>query len=194
MFIIITYHLFSRIQAINPVEYNRSHLSYIKVLTNKNPNIIMGNIYISEGLIPNAINVFPEHAKKNFGEHYDLTKIKYFSYSRAYTPNVLAPELNYGTSQINASDGFAMVSKLSSAGFRNINILGFSAFGSEEDLSYHSVYDCEGDNRFYGRKYFNVNTSENLRVESDILKHWSQTGKIKNVEKHSKLMTSLEEV
>ena len=57
-------------------------------------------------------------------------------------------------------------------GFKNLNIIGFSAFGSGEDESKFSKYnyDREGD-RYYGKTYFHLSTSENQRLESDILKY-----------------------
>ena len=173
-------------QTINPTDYS-DHRKWMKILIDKNPNIVYA-MYISQGDKPSSVDA----DEGWFREDYDLNNVKYFSFDRAYSPKDLTErDLGLGERARNATDGFAVVTRLVKAGFKNINILGFSAFGSDEDMSYHTAYDCRGDSRFVGRKLFDLQTSEDLPAESDILQCWVQTKKIKNLEDYSKLMSCL---
>lgn len=183
----------SRLQTINPIEYN-NHYEWIKILIDKNPNIVYA-IYQNQGRLrptpPTSVDIDDNW----FTKDYDLNNVKYFCCNRVYSPRYLVEEdLGHGLEPRNASDGFVIISLLLKFGFKNLNIVGFSSFGSDEDMSYHSEYNCDGDSRFLGRKLFNLNTSEDLRAESDILKHWTQTKKIKTIEDYSKLMSYLKEI
>jgi hypothetical protein len=174
------------LQMINPSYYS-DHRQWMKRLIDKNSNINYA-LYISEGQKPGEVTI----DTKWFSKNYNLENIKYFTYDRTYTPKELTGlNLNHGEHRRNSSDGFGCLSGLIKSGYNNISIVGFSGFGSDEDMSYHSSYDCDGDPRFYGKKYFNLNTSEDLRAESDILKYWTETGKIKNIENHSRLIKSI---
>ena len=128
-----------------------------------------------------------------FGEDYNLDNIKYFIFDREYIPKNLTNDPSYDEKKRNATDGFAMVANFVRAGFKNLNIIGFSAFGSDEDQSYHTAYGSSsyapGDHRLAGQKYFDIDTSEDQRTEADILQLWTQTKKIKNVENYSKLIS-----
>ena len=188
---IVVYHDYltsGKLQTISPTDYS-DHREWMKILIDKNPNIVYA-MYISEGDKPPSVDADDGW----FREDYDLNNVKYFSFDRKYSPEDLAEgDLGHGAQARNASDGFAALTRFVKAGFKNINILGFSAFGSDEDMSHHSVYNCGGDPRFVGRKYFNLDTSEDLQAESDILQYWVRTKKIKNVENHSGLMSCLRE-
>ena len=82
-------------------------------------------------------------------------------------------------------------SKFVKFGFKNLNLLGFSAFGCDEDSTNFTKYGPE-DNRFAGKTYFNLNTSEDLCAESNILKYWSETNKINFIENYTELTSALE--
>ena len=99
---------------------------------------------------------------------------------------------------INTTDGFAFTLMFLGAGFKNLNIIGFSAFGSDEDQSrfskYNSVKDPDsnvGDERFNNKTYFDLATSENQRLESDILKYFCEKGDLHNLENEEELMKAL---
>jgi len=171
-----------QLQTIDPTEYG-DYNEWFKILIDKNPNIVYA-MYLNNNPI-SSVNVRDDL----FVENYDINNVKYFYYDRKYSINDLIGEtLGHVDESRNASDGFAMVISLVAAGFKNINILGFSAFGSDEDMSYHSEYNCGGDSRFFGKKFFNLITSEDLPVESDIMKYWVKTKKINNIENYDKLI------
>ena len=137
-----------------------------------------------------------------FGEDYDLNNVKYFDYDRRYsTKDLTGEDLGYdGEAKMNASGGFAMIMNILNAGFKNLNILGFTAFLSDEDESHFTPYGlgychwyggrCK---KYAGKKYFDLQTSENMRAESDILKHWVRSKKINNVEDCGELKRHLKE-
>ena len=184
------YHYFKggELQTINPTDYDGHH-NWIKMLIDKNPNIVYA-MYISEGNKPPLVKADDGW----FREDYDLNNVKYFSFDRTYSPQGLTGEdLGHGVRTRNASDGFGVVTNLVKAGFKNINILGFSAFGSDEDMSYHTTYNCGGDSRFVGRKYFDLEDSVDQRAEADILQYWAHTKKIKNLESYEKLIYTLKD-
>tara|TARA_R110000824_G_scaffold278755_1_gene467022 strand:- start:3917 stop:4723 length:807 start_codon:yes stop_codon:yes gene_type:complete len=174
------------LQTIHPSDYS-DYREWMKILINKNPKMVCG-MYISEGQKPDSVIA----DTKWFTEDYEKNKIKYFSFDRGYSPKDLTGEdLGLGTNTRNASDGFGMIINLLNLGFSDLNILGFTAFGSDEDMSYHTAYECRGDPRFKGKKLFDLETSEDLPTESNILKYWINTGKIKNIEDHKTLMSYL---
>jgi len=194
--IIITnysYIKWGKLQAVDPTEYSNYEEEF-KILADKNPNIIYA-VYLNHGSTPEPPSSV-DIDNGLFGENYDMNNVKYFYYDRRYSVEDLAMlpkwenKESFCTASRNSSDGFAMVTSLVSAGFRNINILGFSAFGSDEDMSHHSEYICDDDPRFFGKKYFNLDTSESLDVESDIMKYWVEIKKISNIENYNKLIWS----
>ena len=187
------YFLKGDLQTINPAEYSH-HRSWIKILTEKNPNLVYA-LYMFPGKTYN-----PNDPKLNgelFGEDYNLNNLKYFNIEREYSPKrfdnrgwTIGSALSHGDRERNATDGFSILTGLVDAGFRNLNILGFTAFGSDEDQSHHTAYKYE---RFAGQKYFNLNTSEDQKAEADILQSMTLTGKINNLENYDKLMQCLKE-
>jgi hypothetical protein len=176
----------SSLQTIHPSEYS-DHREWIKILTKKNPKMVYG-VYKSEGPKPSSIQLDCEL----FAENFDTNNVKYFCFDRVYSPkHLIGHDLGHGGHRRNASDGFGMIISLLNLGFSNLNILGFSAFGSDEDMSYHTEYQCGGDPRFKGKKLFNISTSEDLPAESDIMKHWVNIRKIKNIEDYNTLISYL---
>ena len=129
-----------------------------------------------------------------------INNFKFFSYPRGYSPKKLlegdpklsasVPFSTISTTTINATDGFAVINGFLEKGFKNLNIIGFTAFGRDEDLSYHTSYGAH-DSRYAGKKYFDLKTSENQRVEADILQSYIQNKKINNLEDYGKLMSYL---
>ena len=65
----------------------------------------------------------------------------------------------------NCTDGFAILNILLKSGFKNLNILGFTAFGSNEDDSNFSTYTTSHDERVINRNYFTIRTSEDQRAD-----------------------------
>jgi len=168
-------------------EYYDGHPAFLRTLTDESPNIICALYWPArpKEIVPYDTDV----NAKSFHAGYDLNNVKYFSFGRAYTPQDLAPPFHdTDENPRNATDGFAILTNLIKAGFKNINILGFSAFGSEEDQSYHTEF---GPGEFAGQKYFDLKTSEDQRTESDILQYWVQTKKIKNMEDYNKFISCL---
>ena len=187
--IIFTYYNYAKsgnIQAINPDEY-RDYREWMKILTEKNRSIVYG-LYISEGSKPSKVDIDDSW----FANNYNIDNVKYFTFNRGYTPHGLgAANLGHGSHTRNASDRFGCLRDLVKAGYKNINIIGFSAFGSNESMDYHSLYKCGGDKRFLNRKLFDLKTSEDLKAESDIMKYWVQTKTINNLEDHDELISHI---
>lgn len=211
--VVVCYHYVThgRLQSINPTDYS-DHRTWMKILIDKNPNIIY-TMYISQGAKPSSVELDGDW----FREDYNLNNVKYFSFDRTYSvqdfaevewnvPKTAATgTINLGLSALkrrllaydgtvtrNSTDGFAVLTSLVKAGLKNVNILGFSAFGSDEDQFYHTEFSPE-ITRFAGRKYFDLGTSEDPQTESDILQYWVQTKKIKNVEDYNKLISCLKD-
>ena len=182
--VLVYFHFFKdyEIQVIDPRHYVDHH-KWPKILINKNPKIVFG-LYISEGAAPSSILFKPQW----FEPTLDPNNVKYFSWSRIYLDENFIK--GGDSSRKNASDGFGMIKTLLELNFSNLSILGFTAFGSDEDMYYHTKYRGR-DIRFAGRKYFDLDTSEDLPTESNILKHWIDTGKIKNIEDHNTLISYL---
>ena len=182
---ILVHHGFFKndpLQTINPKDYGEQHHAYIETLIDKNPNMIYAVYQCWAGHTQPILTTDTMDVNSHwFGEDYDLNNVKYFTFSRSSC---------LSTSAI-VTDGFAIIDSFVRAGFKNLNILGFSAFGGEEDMSYHTAYGSSVGNRFAGKKYFNINTSENQRAEADILKNYTEQKKIYNLEDYSKLMQYL---
>ena len=183
-------------QSINIKDYE-NHRAYIRKLTAKNLDMIYA-IYKCE------TNRYPLAGDQDFVEinntlmdffdvNYDFkNNFKYFYHDRAYSPeNLMEGHTEFRGSMI-STDGFAVINGFLEAGFKNLNIIGFSAYGAHEDLSYHTAYGGE-DYRFFGRKYFDLDTSENQRVEADVLQYYLQTKKVNNLEDYDKFMYYLKE-
>ena len=177
-----------KLQTINPIEYS-DHRSSMKLMIDKNPNVVYA-FYISQLPQPSSIDVKQEW----FTKDYKKNNIKYFCFNRQYSPSSLVDiDLGHGAQTRNASDGFGCILELIRVGFKNINILGFSAFGSDEDMTHHTAYTCNKDPIFLGRKLFNLGTSEDLRAESDIMCYWDKTSVVKNIENYNKMLQCLKE-
>ena len=147
---VVVYHSYlngSSLQTIHPSDYS-DHREWIKILTKKNPKMVYG-VYKSEGPKPSSIQL----DRELFAENFDTNNVKYFCFDRVYSPkHLIGDDLGHGEHGRNASDGFGMIINFLNLGFSNLNILGFSAFGSDEDMSYHTEYQCGGDPRFKGKK------------------------------------------
>ena len=179
----------TKLQVIEPAEYNEPH-EWIKILIDKNPNITY-SVYLS---VENGTHEsFVQIDEGLFRDDYDLNNVKYLSFDRRYSPSdLIDTDLGHGEKTRNATDGFSVITNLINFGFKNINILGFTAFGSSEDMSHHTAYNCSDDSRFDGKKHFDISTSEDLRAEADILKHLVQTKRLNNLEDYDKLLFCLE--
>jgi hypothetical protein len=92
----------------------------------------------------------------------------------------------WGKELINATDGFAILNGILSTGFKNLSIMGFTAFGRAEDTHYFTPYSLK-DRRFHGRNYFEIKTTENQMVESEVLKNYIDQKRINNLEDHDQL-------
>jgi hypothetical protein len=189
IFVYYPYLVSGNLQMINPIDYE-DHRDWMRLLIQKNPNIVY-TMYISEGNKPPSVSI----NKNWFTADYDFKNVKYLCANRQYSPSsLLGVDIGHGDHVRNGSDGFTMLTNLINYGFKNINVLGFSAFGSDEDMSYHSTYNCNGDPRFEGRKLFDLKTSEDLKAESDILKYWDKNKVINNIENHTKLLHCIGEI
>tara|TARA_B100000575_G_scaffold184579_1_gene148445 strand:- start:1857 stop:2744 length:888 start_codon:yes stop_codon:yes gene_type:complete len=198
-------------ETINVVDYI-NHKKTLKKITTLNPNLIYA-IYICHPThaayrtVPGKFDISDE-IQERFGSGYDFNNIKYFYFSRRYCPNNLINwDMNVFSGEqkikewkglnVNATDGFAIINSFLNAGFKNLNILGFTAFGSEEDMSNFTEYNCKNetgpDTRFNGLKYFDIKTSENQRHEADILQDYVASKKINNLEDYDKLLFYLKE-
>ena len=205
---LLSFHCYfsaGEIQSINPSYYD-DHLDWIKILIDKNPNIIYAlciddgtpygrKRYATQDLGPSSVRVDDSW----FGEDYDLNNVKYFDYDRRTSAKYLRGKYpgygggrlcRYGERQINSTGGFAMIKNILNAGFKNLNILGFSAFGSKEDQSHFTPY---GKKSYYaGIKYLNIPTSENQQAEADILKYLVENEYIYNLEHYQTLRKYLQ--
>ena len=197
-----------QIETINPEDYN-GHRDWIKILIDKNPNMVYA-LYLDDnstlGNRPPSVYVNDDW----FGEDYDLNNVKYFDRDRRYSLSQCESNWNrsirsfrgdkeyalldhFATSgeKINSTGGFAMFMDILDSGFKNLNILGFTSFGSDEDQSHFTQQHPWG--MYASRKYFDLKTSENQRVEADILKYLAQNNTIKNIENYEKLMSYLQD-
>jgi hypothetical protein len=174
----------TQLQVICRSDYENYHV-YVKTLTNKNPNIIYTMYRCSPiGKSEKYISITDE----DFGEGYDLNNVKYVEFfNRQYIPDELID--GSANEPVNATDGFAVIKHLLDSGFNNLNIIGFSGFGSEEDTTLFTKYSSS-DPRFKDKKYFDLRTSEDRRMEADILQYWSNSSHLRNLENYSKLEES----
>jgi hypothetical protein len=182
-------------QVINPGEYSKEDsYKYLYDLSKDTTYLF----YIHHAYQKNDIN--PAQAKSTLfnGKDFDIGKLKSLLYDRRYfDPREDDPNMPWDEKVdfINTTDGFAFIDMFLEVGFKNLNIIGFSAFGSGEDESKFSKYnyDREGD-RYYGKTYFHLVTSENQRLESDILKYLCEKGDLFNLENYEKLILALEQI
>ena len=93
----------------------------------------------------------------------------------------------------NFSDGFAIINRLISYDNIDLNIIGFSAFGQDEDSSRFTPYNLS-DTDYKDLNYFDIKTSENQRIEAEILKNYIELKKINNLENYDMLTKFLHEV
>jgi len=175
-------------EPINPKDYE-NHREYIKKLLGRNPNMIYAmydcgaNNYPCEDTPIKLSNEMLDY----FGVDYDLNNIKYFFFNRTYFPERLMQGNTDFRGPMYSTDGFAMINSFIEAG-HFLNIIGFSAFGADEDQSYHSAYR---EGRLAGVKYFDqpsAQSTENQRAEADVLQYYAQEKKINNLEDYDKLM------
>ena len=165
---------------INKEDYQGSHRWCIKPLVEKNPNIVFALYDSFDFNRSGSVGVNMEW----FGGCND---IKYFTFDRRYTePEALAlRQFNWcHCYRRNGTDGFSIVMNLLKLGFKNLNIIGFTAFGSDEDDSNFSKYITSDNPKINNRNYFNIETSECQRAEADILKYWVENKKIYNLENY----------
>ena len=184
-------------QPIKREDYDSLHRMYISVLTHKNPNMVYA-MYIPSNTAPPKVTINPVW----FGANYDLKNVKCFSFSRPYRVSSLIDRSlkplpnqkfcdEWENVSINSTDGFAIINGILATGFKNLNILGFSAFGMNENTDYFTPYRLK-DQRFNNLKYFEINTSENQVVEAEILKNYVNQKRITNLENYDKLWYHLE--
>jgi len=176
----------SIISVINPSHYE-DHDEWMRKLIDINPDIVYG-MYCPHSSGPETATISEEW----FGKHYKPERVKYFKGNRSYSAEDLTEGNVSKRSGANSSDGFNIFSKFVQYGFKDLNLLGFSAFGCGEDPSNFTKYG-EEDVRFAGRTYFNLQTSEDLCTESNILKYWSETNKINFLENYAELISALKE-
>ena len=187
---------------INKHDYKGDHLWCIKGLIEKNPNIIFAayktqsetGIATSAVQTPSSVDFYMKWFK-GCDPRYSINNLRYFTLDRRYNPlNLVNKDLGrrytlcYGNHVRNSTDGFGVLTNILKLGFKKVNIIGFTAFGSDEDQSH---FTPQGAGPYAGRKYFDLKTSENQRVEADILKYLAQNNKIKNLENYKKLMSCL---
>jgi len=182
--------------SINPEKYN-NYKNWIKILIDKNPNIVYA-LYIDDN---KNFNNRPSSIYVNddlFGENYDLNNIKYFERDRRLMFKVPQEE----EKKLNGTGGFVTLIKMLESGFNNLHILGFSAFGSDEDQSNFSKYgvNCINTkfhrhyNRYYKNKtYFDLKSSEDQKAEAHILQYLCNDNVLTNLENYSKLKESREQ-
>ena len=161
-------------EPINPAYYGKgTHIKYIEDMIARNPDLIFAG-YSTSG----ASGRTAKFKESWFTPDYDFDNIAYFDINRKYCP----PDFNetrHGDHPRNGTDGFCVITNFLELGFKNLNILGFTAFGSDEDDSKFSKYKAGG---IKGHKYFNLPTSEDQKAEADILKGLVEDKKIQNLE------------
>lgn len=180
-------------QPLNAQDYGGSHRFYLQKIMNNNPNIVIANYLNNLGSwYWNRVVGFelPESIMFNTSwcpETFNLNNIKYFTFERGYCPiDLVGKDLGHGNDIRNSTDGFDIIKQIIGLGYKNLNITGFTAFGSEEDCSIFSNYNVK-DKKVNGKNYFNIETSEDQRAEADILKYWADNKTIYNLEDHDKL-------
>ena len=177
------------IEPIDKSRYENGNHHYVKQLVDKNINIFFAFYRHDRGVFECQTKWFNE-----CGKDYDIEKrIKYYTYSRSYCPSQLVDvDLGHGDHRRNSTDGFGVIINLLNEGLKNLNIAGFTAFGSDEDTSHFSLYKSKS-NKLNDKKYFQLKTSEDQKAEADILKRLVENKTIYNVENYSKLTSYLKE-
>ena len=192
------------LQSINPAQY-KNHHSYIRELFRKNRNMIYVMYTCAPKPAPHqfegvSFELPPRVASSLENADINLENIKYLYFDRRY-PYVKPTGKKYpGTSTSipdpktiinNGSDGFMLILCLVANKVKNLNIMGVSAFGGDEDQSYFTEYGKQSNAgaRFLGQKYFDLDTSEDQRLEADTLQGYVQKGIINNLENHKELMS-----
>ena len=188
---------------INKEDYSGEHRWCILPLVEKNPDIVF-SIYDPwkhkhhQPSVEIDVEWFNE-ADANI----DDNNFRYFSFDRSYSPEELTkiyrmgrpptdPTLGHGDHIRNSTDGFAILTNLLKLGFEQLNIIGFTAFGSDEDDSNFSTYETSHDGMIKGSTYFKLGTSEDQLAEADILKYWTERKKIYNLENYEILTRCIE--
>ena len=180
---------------INKEDYQGSHLWCIGPLIEKNPNIVFASygVRAMNGSPPcSAVNLYREWFG-GYDNRFKVSNLKYFTFDREYSPPSLTnKDLGHGSHGRNSTDGFAILTNLLNMGFKKLNIIGFTAFGSNEDDSNFTEYTTSRDPRIINRKYFQLETSEDQLAEADILRYWVENKKIYNLENYEILTKHLE--
>ena len=213
-------------QPIDAEYYGGSHIQYIKYMIEKNPDVIFA-AYKTLNSDHTAMAKFPaavEFTKSWFTpvtyysesrtcrhrhfHHYNLDNLAYFGLHRGYRPlDLVEADLGHGDHARNGTDGFSILNSLLRLGFKNINIVGFTAFGADEDDSKFSKYKSDTWGDYYDSSYspeeamkikasmnttyFDLPTSEDQRAEADILKYYVDQKKINNLEDYGELVRYL---
>tara|TARA_R110000796_G_C14561116_1_gene434876 strand:+ start:1976 stop:2803 length:828 start_codon:yes stop_codon:yes gene_type:complete len=177
------------IQTINPQDYN-DYGEYLKTITKINPDLIYVLYDFEQGVI-----ILEDEKYKNFGDDYNLKNIKSFYFDRSYRPNDLIdePRDEWDELNFNCTDGFAIINRLINYDNIHLNIIGFSAFGQDEDSSRFTPYNLS-DTDYKDLNYFDIKTSEDQRIEAEILKNYIELKKINNLENYDMLTKFLDEV
>ena len=185
---------------INKSEYNHTSIKYaegthlwcLKELIDKNTKTIFALYNVHTGGPMRKIVKFYTKWFKGCNKKYNLHNLKYFTFDRRYNPlKLVNKDLGHGDYIRNSTDGFAILTNILRLGFKKVNILGFTAFGSDEDSSNFSKYITSEDEDYNNRNYFDIQTSEDQQAEADILKYWIENQQINNLEDYSKLQESV---
>jgi len=178
---------------INKGDYSGSHHWCIDKLVEKNSKIIFAAYRVHTGeRLPKEVDFYLSWFKK-CGSKYNINNFRYFTFDRRYNPvNLTNKDLGLGRYVRNSTDGFGVLLNILELGFKKVNILGFTAFGSNEDHSNFTQYVTSNDRRVNNRNYFNIQTSEDQRAEADILQSMVLTGRINNLEDYDKLNYEIE--
>ena len=209
-------------QPIDVEYYGGSHIQYIKYMIEKNPDVIFAAYHTDLGKGNNIdslqftkswftpVTSYTESrtCRHRHFHHYNLDNIVYFGLDRSYRPlDLVETDLGHGDHARNGTDGFCILNNFLKLGFKNVNIVGFTAFGSDEDDSKFSKYQSDKWGNYYdgsyspqeamemkasmNTTYFNLPTSEDQRAEADILKYYVEQKKINNLEDYGELSRSL---
>ena len=169
-----------------------THLWCLKELIDKNIKTIFALYGVHTGGPMRKFVKFYTKWFKGCNKKYNLGNLKYFTFDRRYSPSDLTKtNLGHGKHTRNSTDGFGILKQILELGFQQVNILGFTAFGSDEDSSKFSKYISPEDEELNNRNYFEIKTSEDQKAEADILKYWIENQYIYNLEDYSKLQESV---
>ena len=181
-------------QTISLEDYN-DHGEYLKMITTINPNLVYVLYNFNKVNFTQSAVILEDEKYENFSDGYDLKNIKSFYFDRSYRPNNLIDEARdeWDGLKFNCTDGFAIINRLISYDNIDLNIIGFSAFGQDEDSSRFTPYNLS-DTDYKDLNYFDIKTSENQRIEAEILKNYIELKKINNLENYDMLTKFLHEV